>query len=243
MTFKAILPLVALSSFIAVAPLFTPTSQRFVNLTAADGTNLKATFFSADKPGPGVLLLHQCNRQRKVWDSLAQQLAAAGINVLTLDYRGFGESGGIPLTKATPQQIQDLQAKWPSDIDLALKYLEDQQRVKRDIIGVGGASCGVNNPFKLPAATPRSSPSSFSPAAPTSTAATSSARIRMSQCSSPSQTMTNSNPPLPRSSGFTPSLLTPARKSLSIKTAVTAPTCSTRTLICPLKLSTGTRPP
>ena len=69
-------------------------APRVLDLSAADGTNLKATYFGAGRPGPGVLLLHQCNRQRKVWDGLAQQLATSGINVLTLDYRGFGESGG-----------------------------------------------------------------------------------------------------------------------------------------------------
>ena len=120
-------------------------AQRVVDLTAQDGTKLKATYFGADKPGPGVLLLHQCNRQRKVWDGLAQQLATSGINVLTLDYRGFGESGGVRFDKATPQQVQELQAKWPNDIDLALQYLQSQPGVKRDTIGVGGASCGVNN--------------------------------------------------------------------------------------------------
>ena len=137
--------IVFLSSFlIAVSPLAF-ADQRVVDLTAADGTKLKLTYFSADKPGPGVLLLHQCNRQRKVWDGLAQQLAAAGINVLTLDYRGFGESGGVAADKATPQQAQEAQAKWPGDIDLAMQYLQSQPDVKRDIIGVGGASCGVNN--------------------------------------------------------------------------------------------------
>ena len=70
-----------------------------VDLTAPDGINLKATYFAAGRPGPGVLLLHQCNRQRKVWDDLAERLAASGLNVLTLDFRGFGESGGTPLDK------------------------------------------------------------------------------------------------------------------------------------------------
>jgi dienelactone hydrolase len=143
MILRTISSLVLLSSLIA-APL-QPASQKVVDLTASDGTHLKATYFSADKPGPAVLLLHQCNRQRKVWDGLAQQLSAAGINVLTLDYRGFGESGGTPLDKATPQQIQEIQSKWPSDIDLALQYLEFQPGVNREIIGIGGASCGVNN--------------------------------------------------------------------------------------------------
>jgi len=67
----------------ALVPAY--AEQRVVDLTASDGTKLKATYFAAAKPGPGVLLLHQCNRQRKVWDGLAEQLSAAGINVLTFD--------------------------------------------------------------------------------------------------------------------------------------------------------------
>jgi len=145
MALRRTLPLVLLALFIAVPPVSASGAQQVVDLTAADGTKLKATYFSADKPGPGVLLLHQCNRQRKVWDGLAQQLAAAGLNILTLDYRGFGESGGVTADKATPQQAQEAQAKWPGDIDLAMQYLEAQPGVKHDNIGVGGASCGVNN--------------------------------------------------------------------------------------------------
>src|SRR5260370_41539824 len=81
-----------------------PPAPRVVDLTAADGTVLKATYFAAGKRGPGVLLLHQCNRQRKVWDGLAGQLAAAGHNVHTLDYRGFGESRGDRFDKLAQQQ-------------------------------------------------------------------------------------------------------------------------------------------
>jgi dienelactone hydrolase len=122
------------------------SAERVVDLTTADGVKLKASYFAAGKPGPGVLLLHQCNRQRKIWDGLAQQLAAAGINVLTLDYRGFGESGGDPFDKLPPQQEAQIQAeKWPGDIDTAFQYLVSQPGVTRDVIGIGGASCGVNN--------------------------------------------------------------------------------------------------
>ena len=79
-------------------------APRTVSLTAPDGTILKATYFAAAKPGPGVLLLHQCNQQRKSWDVLADRLASSGINVLTVDYRGFGESAGAPVDKLTPQE-------------------------------------------------------------------------------------------------------------------------------------------
>jgi dienelactone hydrolase len=120
--------------------------QRMVDLTAPDGTKLKATYFDAGKPGPGVLLLHQCNRDRKVWDGLATQLSGAGINVLTVDNRGFGESGGTPHAQLEPQQEAAVETeKWPGDFDIAIQYLESQPGVARDAIGVGGASCGVDN--------------------------------------------------------------------------------------------------
>src|SRR5215471_6850717 len=145
MALKRMLPIVLLSSFVATVPPLACASQRVVDLTAADGTKLKATYFSADKPGPGVLLLHQCNRQRKVWDGLAQQLSAAGINVLTIDYRGFGESGGVPETQLTPREIGKQRARWGDDIEVAFQYLLSQPGVTKNMIGVGGASCGVDN--------------------------------------------------------------------------------------------------
>lgn len=36
-----------------------PNPERVADLTASDRTKLKATYFGAAKPGPGVLLLHQ----------------------------------------------------------------------------------------------------------------------------------------------------------------------------------------
>lgn len=133
-----------LSAVVGASPA--SSAERILDLTASDGTKLKATYFAAEKPGPGVLLLHQCNRQRKVWDGLAQQLSAAGINVLTLDYRGFGESGGNRFDQTPPEKAGQVQReKWPGDIDTALQYLESQPGVDHDLIGVGGASCGVQN--------------------------------------------------------------------------------------------------
>jgi len=122
------------------------TAERVVDLTAPDGLTLKATYFPAASAGPGILLLHQCNRQRKVWDALAQQLSAAGLHVLTFDYRGYGESGGDRFDTLPPAEAQRIQReKWPGDIDAAFAYLVAQPGVKKDAIGVGGASCGVQN--------------------------------------------------------------------------------------------------
>ena len=120
-------------------------APRVVDLAAADGTKLKVTFFSAGKPGPGVLLLHQCNLQRKGWEGLAAQLAAAGISVLTLDYRGYGESEGkAPKDLPPAEGAKVLNEKWPADVDVAFTYLVSQPGVDAHVVGAGGASCGVN---------------------------------------------------------------------------------------------------
>lgn len=145
-----------LSLLALTAPAQQPPAARVIELKASDGIILKATYFPAAKPGPGVLLLHQCNRQRKVWDDLARQLAAAGIHVLTMDLRGFGESGGTPFDKLAPEENAQVQAeKWPGDIDAAFQYLVSQPGVKPDVMGVGGASCGVNNSIQTARRHPR----------------------------------------------------------------------------------------
>src|SRR6266705_5115277 len=111
-----------------------------VDLKSSDGTILKATYFAASKPGPGVLLYHQSNRTRKEWDMVARQLAAAGINTLTVDVRGHGETGG------QESHGEARKKQWPLDLDAAFQYLISQPGVKRDVIGIGGAGViGVEN--------------------------------------------------------------------------------------------------
>jgi len=118
---------------------------RVIDLIARDGTSLKGTYFAAGKPGPGVLLLHQCNRQRKVWDDLAARLAAAGFHVMTVDLRGYGDSSGTPVDKLSPEELRVVFGeKFPTDVETAYQYLVSQPAVSRDTIAVGGASCGVN---------------------------------------------------------------------------------------------------
>jgi hypothetical protein len=84
-----------------------------------------------------VLLFHQSNRTRKSWNDVPRQLAAAGINTLTIDERGYGESGG---KKEARELYHD------GDLDAAFEYLVSQPGVQRDVIGAGGAGwLGVDN--------------------------------------------------------------------------------------------------
>ncbi len=136
-----ILFLSAVIIFAALASGGRPNNApRVVDLKASDGAILKASYLAAAKPGPGVVLFHQSNRTRKEWDDLATQLAAAGINTLTFDVRGHGESGG------QESRGEARKKQWPLDLDAAFQYLISQPGVKRDVIGIGGAGViGVEN--------------------------------------------------------------------------------------------------
>jgi dienelactone hydrolase len=151
-TLSASIPLLVLVALVSAMTCVAQDAPapRNVDLAASDGTKLKATYFAASKPGPGVLLLHQCNQQRHSWDEVAGRLAASGIHVLTLDYRGHGESGGTPYKELPPGAAGKLaEEKWPGDVDVAFAYLQSQPGVSHKIAGAGGASCGVNQSIQL----------------------------------------------------------------------------------------------
>jgi dienelactone hydrolase len=136
------------ASAVAVAQ----SKPRDVDLTASDDTHLKATFYPGNtngKSAPAVMLLHMCNTDRESWTPVAEQLAATGISALTVDNRGFGESGGPRFQDATPEVQQQVRDKWPGDFDTAFNWLLSQPSVDKNRIGAGGGSCGVNNIVKL----------------------------------------------------------------------------------------------
>jgi hypothetical protein len=112
-----------LGSLVIISAARTNSMERVVDFKTADGTILKGTYFDAAKPGPGVLLFHQSNRTRKSWDDVARQLAAAGINALTVD--------------TDPNKTR--KQRWPSELDAAFEFLVSQPGVNRDVVGIGGA--------------------------------------------------------------------------------------------------------
>jgi dienelactone hydrolase len=116
-----------------------PVTELNLDILSSDGLKLKATYYSPAKPGPGMLLLHQCNMDRKSWQSLATSLVNKGIHVLTFDYRGYGE------TPARGSLYEHIKA----DVDSAFAKLIAQPGVDKNRIAVGGASCGVSNSMQL----------------------------------------------------------------------------------------------
>ena len=82
------------SFFITLALLATlvrsaDAAQRDLDIPMSDGIVLRSTYFSPGAPGPAVLLLHQCNMDRRAWFVVAADLSSAGMHVLTVDFRLF----------------------------------------------------------------------------------------------------------------------------------------------------------
>ena len=117
--------------------------KRDVSFNAADGFTLKGTFYSTDKPGPGVLLLHGCEGDRHVYDHLAGMLNTAGYNVLSFDLRGFGASRAGEFADSTAQR-QKIMDRMPGDADAALGLLTSQGTVNPRALGILASDCGVN---------------------------------------------------------------------------------------------------
>jgi dienelactone hydrolase len=136
-------PFVLVSIVILLLAAAAHAEQRQVSVTADDRFALQGTYLPAEKGGPGILLLHQCNADRRIYDQLATMLNVAGYNVLTIDWRGFGGSraGAFTDFQAQRQKIQELM---PGDVDAALKFLTAQPTVISRALGVVGGSCGVN---------------------------------------------------------------------------------------------------
>ena len=115
-----------------------------VSFKAADGFALFGTFYPVEKGGPAILLLHQCNADRRIYEQLATMLNAAGYNVLAFDFRGFGGSSRAGSDTELAANRQGIVERMPGDVDAALSFLTSQSTVNKRALGVVGGSCGVN---------------------------------------------------------------------------------------------------
>ena len=116
-----------------------------VLITSRDGVALKGTYFSPSRPGPGIVLFHQCDGSgRESWGTFPRDLAAIGFHVLTFDNRGTGESAR---GRQAPHTVA-------GDADAAYSWLAWQQGVDRSRMAAGGSSCGVGSATNLAIAHP-----------------------------------------------------------------------------------------
>jgi pimeloyl-ACP methyl ester carboxylesterase len=71
-----------------------PVAPQLVEISAADGLGLVGDFYLIDPSHATVLLLHEIYTTRASWQNVIAVLLNNGYNVLAVDERGWGETGG-----------------------------------------------------------------------------------------------------------------------------------------------------
>ena len=71
---STVLLVAALLTIVMVAP--TTAQSTDIDLKASDGVTLKATYTSPGRPGPAMLLVHQCNMDRSSRSDISKELLA-----------------------------------------------------------------------------------------------------------------------------------------------------------------------
>jgi uncharacterized protein len=106
---------------------------RRVTTRTEDGIRLVGWVMSGEASGPWMLLFHgnAGNISTDGRPEHYQRLRALGLNLVTFDYRGYGESEGAPT-----------EAGLCRDADAAYAYLRDSLRVPSDRIVIFGHSLG-----------------------------------------------------------------------------------------------------
>jgi len=128
----------------SAAPTATPpagggqTTDEPVAFETTDGVTVRGHLYTT--PGPKrrvVVLAHEFPKDQTAWRDYARELAAAGIAALTLDFRGYGETGGA-------REI----AKIDLDLDAAVRFVKSRDY---PLVYVIGASMGGTAALKVAA--------------------------------------------------------------------------------------------
>src|SRR6266404_7532233 len=111
------------------------TGQEHVSFRSQDGAVIFADVYGTGDRG--VVLAHGGPFNKESWAKQAQTLAAAGFQVLALDFRGYGKSRG-------PGQSDPMNAPLHLDVLAAVRYLRENGAKSVSVVGgsMGGEAAG-----------------------------------------------------------------------------------------------------
>ena len=123
---------------VTCAVLFHATAavgQQTVSFSTEDGGVIFADIYGTGSRG--VVLAHGGSFNKESWADQAQTLAAAGFQVLAIDFRGYGKSHG-------PGDSDPMGAALKLDVLAAVRYLHDHGAKAVSVVGgsMGGGAAG-----------------------------------------------------------------------------------------------------
>ena len=116
-----------------------------VEFSTRDGVTLKGNLYQASTGRPLVILLHMLGKTRQDWAPLVSVLQRANFSVLTLDWRGHGESTNQNGQRINFKTFTDSDwAKLPDDLNLVIFKVKQMPEFKNAKLALVGASIGAN---------------------------------------------------------------------------------------------------
>ena len=108
---------------------------------------------ASERNMPGVIVLHDCNSQRKQYDILSKSIAEQGLHTLSLDFRGYGNSVSAGYSElAVKKQATDivsyqnevavLKSYWSEDLLAAFAFLRSKVDKSKGISIVASGCAG-----------------------------------------------------------------------------------------------------
>ena len=126
----------------ALLPGSAPAAEPFqeVSFPSSDGLRIYANLYG--EGDHGVVLAHGAIFNKESWDPLARRLAAAGLRVLAIDFRGYGRSGK-PSRKTSRKAKQTGSLHF--DVLGAIEYLRESGASRISVLGgsMGGGAAAT----------------------------------------------------------------------------------------------------
>ncbi|MCX7817284.1 MAG: alpha/beta fold hydrolase [Syntrophales bacterium] len=104
-----------------------PEGSQSVSFTMSDGVALCGYFHIFSPQSPTVLFFHGNGEIAADYHDIALMFKQAGANLLVIDYRGYGRSGGLPSVSSMMRDSNDV-------FNQTLKFLEKQSFSRKIIV-------------------------------------------------------------------------------------------------------------
>jgi len=114
--------------------------------TTTDSVEIIGSFWMPDREhAPALILLHMLGRDRSTWDDFAEKLVNQGYAVVSIDFRGHGESTKQGDKTLNYKEFSDDDfRKMTLDVQPVLDFLRNDRRIDSTRIVIIGASIGAN---------------------------------------------------------------------------------------------------
>jgi len=125
-----------------------------IKARADDDFLLFADYYQGKKRSGGVIVLHDCNNDRRSYSAVAESLAQQGLHTLLVDLRGYGDSLSAEFSQeevkkkssdivSYQNEMALIKANWPDDLLSMYQFLSKKADKSKGISVVASGCSGA----------------------------------------------------------------------------------------------------